>query len=80
MDPADLTRTMTRYATGDRERLEAQMNRDKYENHAELGFVAVGWRFIKDHPELRLPYVFVFLGCLGGGELPNDTSLLVACC
>lgn len=67
MDPADLTRSLTRYATADRARLEAQKDRDKYENHAEIGFVGVIWRFVVDHPELKFAYLFTLVGCIGGG-------------
>jgi ATP-binding cassette subfamily B (MDR/TAP) protein 1 len=77
MDPAGLTRSLTQYASADRARLDAQKDRDKYENHAELGFVGVIWRFIVDHPELRTAYLFTLAGCIGGGgAIPGQTILL----
>lgn len=73
IDP-DMVKTLTRYATADRERLESQMDRDKYENHAELGFASVIWRFVKDHPELRVAYLCSMLGCIGGCKSSNVLS------
>jgi ATP-binding cassette, subfamily B (MDR/TAP), member 1 len=63
---SEVAKTLTRYGTADRKRLESQMDRDKYENHAELGFIGVIWRFVKDHPDLRVAYICSALGCLGG--------------
>lgn len=65
LDP-DVAKTLTRYGTADRKRLESQMDRDKYENYAELGFIGVIWRFVKEHPELRAAYICSALGCIGG--------------
>jgi ATP-binding cassette subfamily B (MDR/TAP) protein 1 len=67
-DPADLTKSMTRYATNDRERLEIQKNRDSFENHKALGLMACVFRLMKETPELKWTYVMVVIGCAGAGK------------
>lgn len=66
---AELTKTMTRYATDDQTRMEAQMERDNFENHAQLGLMSVILRLVNYSPELRLWYLAVVLSCVGAGEL-----------
>lgn len=63
-DPADLTKTMTNYSATARSRLEAQKNRDDYENHKGLGFLAVIWRLVRGNPQVKWAYISVLLGCL----------------
>lgn len=70
-DPADLTRSITRYATGDRIRLEKQKERDNYDNHKHLGFISAILRLLVDTPELKWTYIMVLLGCVGAGKLPS---------
>lgn len=67
-DPADLTRSMTRYATNDRVRLEAQKNRDDFESHKHLGLIACVFRLMKETPELKWTYFMVVVGCCGAGK------------
>ena len=66
--PAELTKTMTRYATEDQARLEAQMERDNFDNHKKLGLLAVIWRLVLSSPELRQWFLGVLLSCMGAGE------------
>lgn len=67
-NPADLADTLSRYATGDQVRLEQQKERDNYENYQKKGLLSVIWRLVVEHPELKWPYIFTVLGCLGAGE------------
>ncbi len=68
--PAELTKTLTRYATEDQERMEAQKDRDNFENYRQLGFVSVVLRLVKESPELRFWYLVVVASCFGAGEFP----------
>ena len=84
-DPADLTKSMTRYATNDRERLEIQKNRDSFENHKPLGLIACVFRLMKETPELKWTYVMVVLGCAGAGkygkhDMGNGLLTFCSCC
>ncbi|KAL7935562.1 P-loop containing nucleoside triphosphate hydrolase protein [Trichoderma chlorosporum] len=76
-DPADLVKSITRYATKDQVRLEQQKERDNYENYKKLGFLSVVWKLVVDHPELRWAYIFCVLCCLGGAAgFPGQAILL----
>ncbi|CAI6093215.1 unnamed protein product [Clonostachys chloroleuca] len=76
-DPADLTKTLTRFETADRARLEAQKDRDSYENHKHLGFVGVIWRLVRENPELKWVYMITLIACvLGAGAIPGQALLL----
>lgn len=66
--PAELTKTMTRYATEDQARLEAQMDRDNYDNQNQMGLIAVVLRLMKFSPELKWWYLSVFGTCVAAGE------------
>lgn len=67
-DPADLVKSLSRYATVDQVRLEQQKERDNYEHYKKQGFLSVIWRLVAEHPELKWAYIFVVVGCLVGGE------------
>ncbi|KAL6895481.1 P-loop containing nucleoside triphosphate hydrolase protein [Trichoderma longibrachiatum] len=76
-NPADLADTLSRYATGDQVRLEQQKERDNYENYQKKGLLSVIWRLVVEHPELKWPYIFTVLGCLGAaGGFPGQAILL----
>ncbi|OAQ85866.1 multidrug resistance protein [Purpureocillium lilacinum] len=76
-DKAALTRTLTRYATAERERMQTQKDRDDYERHSHLGLLSVVVRLIRDAPELRGAYIFVLLACLGScAAIPGQAILL----
>ena len=75
--PANLTKTLTPYKTQDQARLEAQKERDNYENYKHLGLIGVIFRLVRESPDLALAYVVVFLGCLGAtGLFPGQAILL----
>ncbi|KAK3296564.1 P-loop containing nucleoside triphosphate hydrolase protein [Chaetomium fimeti] len=75
--PAELTKTMTRYATEDQARLEAQKNRDNFDDHKHLGLIAVILRLIKYSPELRMWYLSVLASCVAAaGVFPGQAILL----
>lgn len=73
-DKAALTKTLTRYATAERERMQTQKDRDDYERHSHLGLLSVVVRLIRDAPELRGAYIFVLLACLGSCKSPDWRS------
>lgn len=68
-DPADLTKTMTRYATADEARMAQQKERDNFDNHKHLGFFGVIWRLVYESPDLKWAYLFVLVACIGSCKL-----------
>lgn len=66
--PAELTKTMTRYATEDRARMEAQKERDNFDNHKGQGMISVIARLAKWTPELAWWYLAVVAACVGAGK------------
>lgn len=77
-DPADLTKSITRYPTAERARMEAQKERDNYDLHEELGLLAVVWRLIVDHPNLYFPYFMILVGCVGAAAAFPGQAILIA--
>ncbi|RFU81374.1 atp-binding cassette multidrug transport atrc [Trichoderma arundinaceum] len=76
-DPADLVKSLSRYATVDQVRLEQQKERDNFEHYKNQGLLSVIWRLVIEHPELKWAYIFVVLCCLGGaGGYPGQAILL----
>ncbi|KAH6893210.1 P-loop containing nucleoside triphosphate hydrolase protein [Thelonectria olida] len=74
----DVMKTVTRYATDVEQRLEAQKERDNYENHKQAGFLSVVIRLIRETPELAWSYFFVLLGCLGGAATYPGQAILLS--
>jgi ATP-binding cassette, subfamily B (MDR/TAP), member 1 len=63
-DNLDVARTLTRYPTADRQRLEHLNNRDNYDNYKHLGLIASIWGLLRRCPELKLQFVLIFFTCL----------------
>lgn len=78
VDPADVQQTLTRYATEDQLRLEKQRNRDSYDNHKQMGMVAVILRLIKESPDLNWAYVVTLIGCIGASAAFPGQAILTA--
>ena len=76
---AELTKTMTRYATEDQARMQVQMERDNFENHTQSGLMSVILRLVKDSPELRLWYLAVVASCVGAGEFAVEHMASLPC-
>ncbi|KAL2169044.1 hypothetical protein VTG60DRAFT_6543 [Thermothelomyces hinnuleus] len=75
--PAELTKTMTRYATEDQARMEAQKGRYDFENHKKLGLFGVIIRLVKFSPELIWWYLCVLVTCVAAaGIFPGQAILL----
>lgn len=77
-DPADLTKTLTKYPTAERTRMEAQKERDNYDHHQELGLLTVVWRLIVDHPNLYGAYFMILVGCVGAAAAFPGQAILMA--
>ncbi|GFP58873.1 ABC multidrug transporter atrC [Trichoderma asperellum] len=76
-DPADLVKSLTRYATADQIRLEQQKERDNFEKYKKQGLLTVIWRLVVEHPELGWAYFFVVVSCLAGAAgYPGQAILL----
>lgn len=76
--PVELTTTLTRYASSVQGRMEAQKDRDNYDNHKQLGIVASVVRLFLLTPELRWVYFWVIVSCLAGGALFPGQAILLA--
>ncbi|KAK4233960.1 Leptomycin B resistance protein pmd1 [Achaetomium macrosporum] len=74
----ELTKTMTRYPTEDRVRLEAQRERDNYDNHKHLGLLGVIGRLFTWTPELRWWYFAVVASCVGAAAVFPGQAILLA--
>lgn len=66
--PAELTKTMTRYATEDQVRVEAQRERYEFDHHKKLGLIGIILRLIKYTPELKWWYLSVTATCVVAGK------------
>lgn len=64
----ELTKTMTRYATEDRARMESRERCLNFDNHKQLGLLRVVFRLFTYTPELRWWYLAVLAACCGAGE------------
>ncbi|KAK4196403.1 putative ATP-binding cassette multidrug transport protein [Triangularia verruculosa] len=76
--PVELTKTMTRYPTTDRARLDEQKHRDDFQKHKHVGLLTVIARLVKSTPELNLMYFGLFLGCLGAAAAFPGQAILMA--
>ena len=77
-DPADLTKTLTRYASSVEGRMEAQKERDNYDHHKHMGVLATIFKLFKETPELGWAYFFAFGSCLASGALFPGQAILLA--
>ncbi|GAB1321098.1 Leptomycin B resistance protein pmd1 [Madurella fahalii] len=73
-----LTNTVTRYPTTDRARLEAQRERDNYDNHKKLGLFAIILRLVSFTPELRWWYFAVVVACFGSAAVLPGQAILTS--
>ncbi|KAK4120199.1 P-loop containing nucleoside triphosphate hydrolase protein [Parathielavia appendiculata] len=76
--PAELTKTMTRYATEDLARLQAQKERYDFDKHKKVGLIAVILRLIKYTPELSWWYLGVMAACVGAAALFPGQAILIS--
>ncbi|KAL2127194.1 hypothetical protein VTI74DRAFT_11118 [Chaetomium olivicolor] len=75
--PLEMTKTMTRYATTDLARIEAQKERDTFDGHQHLGLTRVILRLIQYTPELKWWYLLVLTSCFGvAAVFPGQAILL----
>ncbi|KAK4184955.1 Leptomycin B resistance protein pmd1 [Podospora australis] len=76
--PVELTKTMARYPTADQARLDAQKNRDDFENHKGLGLLTVISRIVKESPELHRWYLVLFAACIAAAAAFPGQAILSA--
>ncbi|KAK4173352.1 putative ATP-binding cassette multidrug transport protein [Triangularia setosa] len=76
--PVELTKTITRYPTADRVRLDEQKDRDDFQKHTHVGLLTVIARLVRSTPELNLMYVGLFLGCVGAAAAFPGQAILMA--
>ncbi|KAK3328732.1 P-loop containing nucleoside triphosphate hydrolase protein [Apodospora peruviana] len=76
--PIHLTKTVTPYRTTDQARLEAQKDRDSYENHKQLGLFAVVARLVRESPELKWWFLTSFICCCGAATAYPGQAILLA--
>ena len=66
------TRTLTRYSTTTRERLESELDCDNYDKWKQLGLLSVVSRIVKTTPELRITYLVLVTATFGAGKHNNS--------
>jgi hypothetical protein len=59
---------LTRYPSSVVERTGARMKRYDYEQHKQMGIMAVFSRIIKDNKKLLPVFLIILAACLGGGK------------
>lgn len=73
-----LESSMTRYATGDRERLDQKKNAFDYDQWKALSMTTCIYRLLTETKTLIVPYVNVFCACVIGGATYPAQALLFA--
>lgn len=76
-EPAELTRSLTRYSTTTKGVLEADMDRDDYDKWKHVGLFATIWRIVRSTPELRWIYLLLAVACLGAGKLTHSAHAVI---
>jgi ATP-binding cassette subfamily B (MDR/TAP) protein 1 len=66
--PLELARSLTRYSTTTKGRMETQLGRDDFDSWKRIGLVHTIWRIVRSTPELCTTYLLLFLGCMGAGK------------
>ncbi|KAL1836186.1 hypothetical protein VTJ49DRAFT_5467 [Mycothermus thermophilus] len=74
----EITKSMTRYATQDQARLEAQKDRDDFEKHKPVGLLKVIVRLAKLTSEIKWWYLTVALSCVVAAALFPGQAILMA--
>lgn len=77
-EPLDVTKTLTRYNTGIRERMEENKERDNYDNHKQMGILGVIFRLVHQSFDLKWSYFFVLASCLGATAAYPGQAILMA--
>ncbi|KAH6691445.1 multidrug resistance protein [Plectosphaerella plurivora] len=78
VDPEDLHKPLTRYASSVQGRMHSQKERDNYDNYKQKGIVNVVFTLMKLTPELKWWYVLVVAGCVGAAAAFPGQAILLA--
>ncbi|KAL4807899.1 P-loop containing nucleoside triphosphate hydrolase protein [Aspergillus unguis] len=78
LETTETKHSLTRYATSVRGRMEAAKERDNYDNHRQMGFLAAVARLVKECPELSWVYIVVLLSCMAGCALYPGQAILMS--
>ncbi|KAL2158091.1 hypothetical protein VTH06DRAFT_4659 [Thermothelomyces fergusii] len=76
--PVELTKTMTRYASEDQARMEAQKGRYDFEKHKNVGLFEVITRLVKFGPELSWWYLWVVVACVAAAGIFPGQAILIS--
>ncbi|OJJ64782.1 hypothetical protein ASPSYDRAFT_141151 [Aspergillus sydowii CBS 593.65] len=77
LQTAETMEGLSRYATSVRGRMESMKERDNYDNHKQMGVLAVIVRLVKECPELIWAYLVVVLGCVAAcAAYPGQAILM----
>ncbi|GKT40883.1 leptomycin B resistance protein pmd1 [Colletotrichum spaethianum] len=73
----DLTKTISRYRTTDQARMEAQKERDNYDNYKPIGLISVVIRMVRETPELKWAYIGTIIAVVGAvGAFPGQSLII----
>ncbi|KAI0383620.1 ABC transporter sequence aa1 from patent WO200132904-A2-penicillium chrysogenum [Hypomontagnella monticulosa] len=76
-DP-ELVKSLTRYSTSTRGRMETQKERDNFDYHQNIGLLHVIFRLVKSTPELKWTYPCLLFGCLGAAAAFPGQAILMS--
>ncbi|KAF7551907.1 hypothetical protein G7Z17_g4685 [Cylindrodendrum hubeiense] len=71
-------RTMTRYSTTTKGRLESDMDRDDFDKWNSIGFLQTVWKIVKSTPELHLTYLILALACMAAAAAYPGQAILMS--
>ncbi|KAH6867341.1 multidrug resistance protein [Thelonectria olida] len=77
VEQTEAERTLTRYSTTTKGRLESELDRDDFDKWKQIGFLHTVWKIVKSTPELRVTYLMLAFACLGAaGAYPGQAILM----
>ncbi|KAH8843046.1 hypothetical protein MCOR01_003873 [Pyricularia oryzae] len=71
-------KSLTKYPTAAQERIQAQLKRDDYENHTQLGFINTVLRMVRETPGLWFSMLAVVSACVVACALFPAQAILMA--
>ncbi|EMT61120.1 Leptomycin B resistance protein pmd1 [Fusarium odoratissimum] len=77
-EPAALTRSLTRYSTTTKGRLESDLDRDDYDKFKRVGLIHTVWKILRSTPELKYTYLLLVLSCMAAAAAYPGQAILMS--
>ena len=71
-----ITKTLSRLPTGKIQSMEAEKDKDNYDNHKHIGLLKIVWILLSEQMNLLPWYIVVSIACLAGGATFPGQALL----